>query len=568
MTDSLEPLSAGGWTLVLGTAVYRGNPGTPRDFHGVLLGEKYDATRRGTVVAVARGNGHAAGASEAAQLTIQGFTESYFGARATLSNARAAGRALSTINSWLFNQGRTEPQRQETSASFTALLLFGKQAAIVHVGDNRSYRLRGGQLVPLTFEHLRQVGGVAIAAGAVGADRDLRIDYNEDEAQTGDRYILLTSGITGSIPEDRLLRLLKQDIPPNALAESLTAASQDGHPVPADATAIVVDIGALPEASFTDVASAFSRLPLLPPPRDGDNVDGFAILKTLYRSRYTLLKLARDTTEDREVVIKFPLPAMLQDQVFQAGFLREAWIGASVRSQWVAQYLTVAPGRQSRLYLVLPYYRGETLESRLLRSPKVSFADGMGIAFKLCAAVRDLESLQVIHRDLKPENIIILADGDVRLLDLGLAYLAGLDDPDDSRLGGTTRYMAPELFGKAPAGPRSEVFSLGITIYRMFSGGEFPFGRRESYPLARLRPELPPWLGLCLKRAIDLDPDQRFANAEAFAKALEEGLQHGSKDGPGDRSWTAWANSRQAWQVLTGVLAAALLFILSRQLLR
>ena len=71
------------------------------------------------------------------------------------------------------------------------------------------------------------------------------------------------------------------------------------------------------------------------------------------------------------------------------------------------------------------------------------------------------------------------SDGDLRLLDLGLAFLPGIDSAESDQLGGTTRYMAPELFKGAPAGPRSEVFSLGVTLYRLFSGGDFPFGRRE-----------------------------------------------------------------------------------------
>lgn len=567
MTDPNGSFSTGGWTLGVAVETWRQPSEPPRDFYGIFLGEDFDCARRGAVIAVAQGHGPATAAHETAQLTTQGFIESYFGARSTLSNARAGGRALATINSWLFTQGFNDPEQPPASASFLALLLFARQAAVVHVGEVRAYRLRRGEVIPLTFTHLRRSERRPLPTRAVGADHDLKVDYIEEEAETGDRYIILTAGITDGIPEERLMTIMEQDSPRDRLAEALVAERGD-HPGRRHATAVVVDILAVPEASFDDMSSTFSRLPLRPAPRDGDTVDGFLIQRTLYRSRYTLLKLAHDTLEDREVVIKFPLPAMLQDQVFQAGFMREAWIGASVRSPWVAHYLTLSPERQSRLYLVLPFYRGETLEHRLLRSPPVSFADGMGIAFKLCAAVRDLEALQVIHRDLKPENIILLANGDVRLLDLGLAYLPGLDDPDDSRLGGTTRYMAPELFGKTPAGPRSEVFSLGVTIYRMFSGGEFPFGRREAYPLARLRPDIPPWLGLCLKRAIEIDPEQRFANAEAFSKALEEGLLHGEKDGPGAHRWSSWRSSRHAWQLLSAVLAAALVLALADRFLR
>lgn len=567
MTDPNGSFSTGGWTLGVAVTTWHDPAERPREFHGVFLGEDFDSARRGAVIGVAQGHGPAVSAHETAQLTTQGFVESYFGARTTLSNARAAGRALATINSWLFMQGGSDPEQQPASASFLALLLFAKQAAVVHVGEVRAYRLRRGEIIPLTFTHLRRTERRALPSRAVGADHDLKVDYTEEEAETGDRYIIISGGVSDGIAEERLMALMEGDETREQLAAALVAAGGD-RPARRGATAMVVDILALPEASFDDLASTYTKLPLRPAPRDGDTVDGFLIQRTLYRSRYTLLKLAHDTIEDREVVIKFPLPAMLQDQVFQAGFMREAWIGASVRSPWVAHYLTLAPERQSRLYLVLPYYRGETLEHRLLRTPPISFADGMGIAFKLCAAVRDLEALQVIHRDLKPENIILLANGDVRLLDLGLAYLPGLDDPDDSRLGGTTRYMAPELFGKTPAGPRSEVFSLGVTIYRMFSGGEFPFGRREAYPLARLRPDIPPWLGLCLKRAIDVDPDQRFADADAFSKALEEGLLHGAKDGPGARPPGLWRGSRHTWQLVSALLAAALVISVAERFLR
>jgi serine/threonine protein kinase len=239
-----------------------------------------------------------------------------------------------------------------------------------------------------------------------------------------------------------------------------------------------------------------------------------------------------------------------------------------VNSKWVADYLTLAPGRQSCLYIALPFYRGDTLEQRLSRQPPIGFAEGMSIALRLCEAVDDLNRLQTIHRDLKPENIVLPDQGGLRLLDLGLAYLPGIDDPDEERLGGTTRYMAPELFQGAPPDARSEVFSLGVTIYRMFSGGHFPFGQWEKQPLSRKRPDLPAWLGKCLGQALATDAALRFDNAASFAGALEAGLKEGDPKPLLHAPWRLRAGNLQFWKMLTAIFAAAFvvtLFLLHRR---
>ena len=260
--------------------------------------------------------------------------------------------------------------------------------------------------------------------------------------------------------------------------------------------------------------------------------DGFEVGRTIYRGRYTLLKRARDTVENRDVVLKLPLPAMAQDPVFHAGFLREAWIGSKMRSRWSVDYLDLPKSRRSCLYLVMPFYRGVTLEERLKTKPPVSLTEGIGVAVTLCDAIEDLSARQVIHRDIKPENIFLLTSGELKLLDLGLAALPGLDDDARDDLGGTTRYMAPELFKGATASPRSEIFSLGVTLYRMFSGGDFPFGAMNSWPLARARPDLPSWLGKAIGQAIQTDPALRFPDAAAFRRALEHGLAREDWRGP------------------------------------
>jgi serine/threonine protein kinase len=223
---------------------------------------------------------------------------------------------------------------------------------------------------------------------------------------------------------------------------------------------------------------------------------------------------------------------MLQDEVFAAGFMREAWIGTTIRGTNIARYIDLPEDRRSSLYLVMPLYKGETLEARLNRAPPVSLPDGIGVAFKLCEAVQDLAAIQVIHRDIKPENIMLLENNAVKLIDLGLAYLPGIDMQDAVRPGGTMRYMAPELFKGVQANDRSEVFALAVTIYRMFSAGPFPFGQHEGVPLARMRPDLPNWLGVILGRALSEDASRRYANAGEMAAALQEGLTTGHADAP------------------------------------
>jgi serine/threonine protein kinase len=161
--------------------------------------------------------------------------------------------------------------------------------------------------------------------------------------------------------------------------------------------------------------------------------------------------------------------------------------------------------------------------------------------------------------------VLLLFGGDVKLIDLGMAYLPGVDEPDDDRLGGTTRYMAPELFRKVPADQCSEVFSLGVTIYRLFSGGAFPFGQREALPLQRLRPDLPAWIGACLKRALETDRSKRFQDAAEFAKALEEGLNRANlklAKVPEVRVPSSRIAPLRLWQGATLLFAAAFLITL------
>ncbi len=545
---ALEPLVSGGWQIRTGFT------GTDAASHfSVYQGSDFGHPERGILAAIARAHPVGAipadGSRDAAQISVFSFAEGYFGARRTLGVKRAANQALHSLNGWLFGQIRADSSRGLAPVSLTALLFSGPLMGVVHIGACRLYRSRNGVVTPLIRPHVRITPqGPGEPTRAVGLDGELAVDFAEEQAEAGDRYLLLSTGESASSEAVQA-------------GFALAGAGGNGPGV----TAMVVDIIAAPAPDIAQAHAAMADLPLKPAPREGDVWDGFQIGRTLYRGRYTILVVARDTVENRDVVLKIPLPSMLQDEIFAAGFMREAWIGSTVRGSNVARYLDLPPDRRSSLYLVIPLYKGETLEKRLNRAPLMTLPDGVGIALKLCEAVQDLAAIEIIHRDLKPENIMLLPGNEVRLLDLGLAYLPGIDMAEAARPGGTLRYMAPELLKGVQANARSEVFSLAVTIYRMFSGGPYPFGQREAVPLARMRPDLPGWLGLVLKKALASDPNDRFEDAGALAVALNEGLVNGTPD-PGRMARWYELNELQIWQAATIIFGICFFALLARML--
>jgi len=504
-------------------------------FHAFYCGEDFGRPRRGSLAVVAIGLSD----PDAAALAAHELAEGYFGARETLSPLRAAAQALSAINQWLYDQGRQTGASM--AVSLLAILFAGSRIGVIQVGDGTAVRWRDGDEVPLALPQV--LPGSGFSGRAVGADQELPLDTDSDEAAPGDRYLLLTHGADwGAVDQP-------QTIAAEDLAKRLAAGGSH---------AIVIDVLSVPAASRDEVAELYAALPLRPPPQPGEAWDGFVIGRKLYQGRYTVLHLALDRFEHREVVLKLPLPGIVADQVFRAGFMRESWIGSRINSPYVARYIALAPGRQTALYLAMPFYQGQTLEERLAAPPAVNLLEGLEIARKLCHAITDLGRLQVVHRDIKPENILLVGNGDLRLLDLGIAYLPGIDTAAQSGLGGTTRYMAPELFKAGASNEQTEIFSLAITLYRMWSGGRFPFGQREVYPLARLRPDLPAWLGHCLARALAVDPSKRFDTAANFAAALDAQLMLGEFPPPPARSLRLLH-----WQIAVVVLALVNLVLLA-----
>ena len=487
---------------------------------------------RGDVAAIADGVSYGKAGRIAAELAVREFLEAHHALSPTGGVQRNAGRALQSINSWLHGMAARDPAMQHAATTLTALVFAGRDAHIVHVGDTRAYLLHDGQLLCLTEDHtLRQPEREHVLIRALGLEPSVRADFRAQPLRAHDRLMLCTDGVHGVLGQEKLRALLLRRHAPEEEAErivdtALQAGSQD------NASCIVIDVLEVPELSAPELREQLSALPILAPPGPGEVIDGFRLLARLSEGRYSRLLQARDEVTGADVVMKFPQQNVAPDSTHHLAFVREAWVGARLHSPWLGETIEVAPERQTRLYSVMPFYSGETLEARLQRRPAVTYAEGMAFAQKLTKAVAVLHRAGIIHRDIKPDNILLETDGGLRLIDLGVVRLPLLEEFPGSDIPGTPSYMAPELFEGQPGDEASDQFALAVTLYRMWCG-RYPYGEVEPFsrprfvqptPLARYRPDLPAWVGHLLARALQPDPASRFGDILELSMEIDSGM--------------------------------------------
>jgi serine/threonine protein kinase len=232
----------------------------------------------------------------------------------------------------------------------------------------------------------------------------------------------------------------------------------------------------------------------------------------------------------------------------------------------VAQVLELPPGRQTCLYTAMPLYEGELLQTRLSRRPAMGLEEGRAIAIGLARGVAALHRAGVIHRDIKPDNVILQREGALKLVDLGVVRVPGWEDFPPEDIPGTAAYMAPEMFKGEAGDEATDIYGLGVTMFRAFTG-EYPYGNADAVSpprrgrpkeLTALRPDLPAWLGAVLERAIAVDPGQRYRDAMEFAAEMEEGPARAPSAARRPQTLLERAPVR-FWQGVAALLALALL---------
>ena len=561
-----------GLQVRLGFASQTGKRADNQDYVAALVGPRAQIASRGMVMAVADGVGGHKGGREASELAIRSFFEAWSSLPETLGVQRGAARALEATNSWLHAIGRTAPELEGMACTFTALMLVRRRGHVVHIGDTRLYRLGETTLERLTNDHVMGRGDLAhVLTRALGLEDAVRFDYGVFALRLHDRFLLCSDGVHGSLRDRQIRDVLAQRAAPEETARTLVglALAAGGSD---NATAMVVDVTDLPPADKAEISGLVDALPILEAPAPGETIDGFELGEILSDGHYSRLFRALDVAGRLEVVVKFPKPKVAAEASYRLAFVREAWVAARVRSPFIGGIVEVPPLRQTRLYSVMPFYDGETLERRLKRAPAVALAEAIAIATRLARAVVTLHRAGIIHRDIKPDNVMLEKSGGLRLVDLGVARVPQLEEFPAEDIPGTPSYMAPELFGGAAGDELSDQYALGVTIYRMLSAA-YPHGEIEpftrprfgrSVPLSKYRPDLPAWLDAVLARAVAVKPGERYSDVIELAQHIENGATAAL---PATRKGTPLyqRNPLLFWKAASGLLLLALVWALARR---
>jgi serine/threonine-protein kinase len=266
----------------------------------------------------------------------------------------------------------------------------------------------------------------------------------------------------------------------------------------------------------------------------GQNIGKYRVIDRVGRGGMGTVYRAIDETLHREVAIKV-LNAELNDPTVARRFRAEAVTVARLNHPGIATVYELFQN-DGQWLMVMEFLRGKTLEHLVSESGPQPIERAADLCMQALAALAHAHSLGVVHRDLKPANLMVNDSGAVKVMDFGIARVAGTEHLTSAGfMLGTPAYMAPEQVRGEDIDARTDLFAMGVVLYYLASGklpfkGETPLQMAQSRlqedatPIRTVMPELPDWFGSVVARALERDPARRFESAPVFREALRRGL--------------------------------------------
>ena len=254
------------------------------------------------------------------------------------------------------------------------------------------------------------------------------------------------------------------------------------------------------------------------------------IEKYLGKGGMGLVYLARHTSLDIPIAVKFLLPEYLETPEFVQRFYREAQVAAKINHQNVVRVYDCG-SEGNHLYILMEYVDGGDLADILAVNSRLGNAQGLAVAIAICSALVEAEKFNIIHRDIKPENIMVTGDGQYKLADLGLAKQVDTMTSADVALTvenvcmGSPLYMPPEQAVNAKiCDIRADIYSLGCTLFSLVTG-QAPYNgdnwqeivcRHATAPVPSskaMNDTIPYQFDRIISKCMQKNPDDRYGSA-------------------------------------------------------
>ncbi|MCK5798790.1 MAG: serine/threonine protein kinase [Deltaproteobacteria bacterium] len=263
----------------------------------------------------------------------------------------------------------------------------------------------------------------------------------------------------------------------------------------------------------------------------GHEIQGtYKIVDVLGQGGMAVVYRGRHVLTDQVVAVKALTPELAAQAEVRKRFLAEArTLGRLEHPNIVGLHNFIE--EDGHLYLIMQYAEGETFDEIIEREGRVSVADAISIACETLKALQYAHDQNVVHRDIKPSNIIIRGDSSVKVMDFGIAKIAGSTKlTTTGQTMGTVRFMAPEQVRGKDIDHRADLYALGVAIYQAVTG-KTPFDGDTHFDIMRKHltevpsppgdlADIPEALNTVLLHALEKRPDARFQSADEFRRAL------------------------------------------------
>ena len=291
----------------------------------------------------------------------------------------------------------------------------------------------------------------------------------------------------------------------------------------------------------------------------GKTVSHYRILERLGEGGMGVVYKAEDLTLGRTIALKFLPPELTRDAAAKERFKHEARAASALDHPNICTIHEINETDDDQMFIAMACYEGETLKKKIERGP-MDLDQAVRIAIQVGEGLAKAHSLGIVHRDIKPANVMITGDNVAKILDFGLAKLAGqVRLTKTSSTLGTVAYMSPEQAGGKEVDSRTDIWSLGVVLYEMIAA-RLPFkGEHEQAmmysilnedpaPLVSLRSEAPKEVLPILGKALAKEPGRRYQHMSemlADLKSCEKKLEVASA--ASEAAKPRWTKKRQLY---------------------